>query len=243
MDRLHHGPSVVRKPCTRCGPGIGFYFVPRSPLNVTQMPAKANSGRSSFSANHTTSFLLVSGFGSGAYSAKLLAGTRERFSGFSQPRQCGDDVLRMLVTGGPVKGAWDAKWPPYHGTVWKLITGSSLTPGSSQIRRNGFRKPVAWPNKLTRPGNCRTGRTRHMGGKTPHRMGTSPARTLIDATFPALHPKQKSRWSRALEFAAMTKVTPDDLPKLFKNYSGIAGCARFAAKQKPKKNMYRDDWA
>ena len=44
---------------------------------------------------------LVSGFGSGAYSAKLLAGAKQRFSGFSQPRQCGDDVLRMLVTGGP----------------------------------------------------------------------------------------------------------------------------------------------
>jgi len=35
---------------------------------------------------------------SGAYSAKLLAGTKQRFSGLSQPRQCGDDVLRMLVT-------------------------------------------------------------------------------------------------------------------------------------------------
>jgi hypothetical protein len=53
------------------------------------------------SANQTTSFFFVSGFGSGAYSAKLLAGTRQRFSGLSQPRQCGDDVLRMLVTGGP----------------------------------------------------------------------------------------------------------------------------------------------
>jgi hypothetical protein len=30
-----------------------------------------------------------------------LTGTRRRLSGFSQPRQCGDDVLRMLVTGGP----------------------------------------------------------------------------------------------------------------------------------------------
>jgi hypothetical protein len=30
---------------------------------------------------------LVSGFGSGAYSAKLLAGTKQRFSGLSQPRQ------------------------------------------------------------------------------------------------------------------------------------------------------------
>ena len=70
-------------------------------IERVQMPAKANSGRSSLSANQTTSFFLVSGFGSGAYSAKLLAGTKQRFSGLSQPRQCGDDVLRMLVTGGP----------------------------------------------------------------------------------------------------------------------------------------------
>src|SRR3954453_1995560 len=80
---------------------MGFDLVPRSPLNSVQMPANANSGRSSLSANHSTSFFFVSGFGSGAYSAKLLAGTKHRFSGLSQPRQCGDDVLRMLVTGGP----------------------------------------------------------------------------------------------------------------------------------------------
>jgi hypothetical protein len=36
-----------------------------------------------------------------ADSAKLLAGTKHRFSGFSQPRQCGEEVLRMLVTGAP----------------------------------------------------------------------------------------------------------------------------------------------
>jgi hypothetical protein len=65
------------------------------------MPANANSGRSWLRANQTTSFFFVSGFGSGAYSAKLFAGTRQRFSGFSQPRQCGDDVFLMLVTGGP----------------------------------------------------------------------------------------------------------------------------------------------
>src|SRR6185369_12922081 len=81
--------------------GIGFDFVPRSPLNSVQMPPKQVSGLSSLSANQTTSFFLVSGFGSGAYSAKLLNGTRHRFSGLSQPRQCGDEVLRMLVTGGP----------------------------------------------------------------------------------------------------------------------------------------------
>jgi hypothetical protein len=75
------------------------------------------------------------------------------------------------------------------------------------------------------------------------RKGASPARTLIDATFPALDPKRKSRWSRALEFAALTKVTPNDLPKLFRNYSGIAGCACLATERKPKKNRHRNDWA
>src|ERR1700736_3897084 len=93
--------AVVRKPYTRWGPGIGFDFVPRSPLNSVQIPAKANRGRSSFKANHTTSFLPVSGLGSGAYSAKLLAGSRQRPSGFSQPRQCDDLVLRRFVTGKP----------------------------------------------------------------------------------------------------------------------------------------------
>ena len=37
----------------------------------------------------------------GAYSAKLLNGTKLRFYGFSQPRQCGELVLRMLVIGTP----------------------------------------------------------------------------------------------------------------------------------------------
>jgi hypothetical protein len=77
----------------------------------------------------------------------------------------------------------------------------------------------------------------------PRRKGTSPVRTLIDATFPALDSKQKSRWSRALEFAALTKTTPENLPELFKNHSGIAGCARLATERKPKKNIDRDDWA
>jgi hypothetical protein len=78
---------------------------------------------------------------------------------------------------------------------------------------------------------------------TTRRKGTNPVRTLIDATFPALDPKAKSQWSRALEFAALAKVSPDDLPGLFKSSAGIAGCARLAAKRKPKKQRYRDDWA
>src|SRR4029077_5470688 len=56
---------------------------------------------SSFKANQTTSFFFVCGLGSGAYSAKLFAATRHRFSGLSHMRQWGEDVLRMLVTGGP----------------------------------------------------------------------------------------------------------------------------------------------
>ena len=39
------------------------------------------------------------------YSAKLFAGTRQRFSGFSQARQCGEEVLRIFVTGKlPARG-------------------------------------------------------------------------------------------------------------------------------------------
>jgi hypothetical protein len=79
--------------------------------------------------------------------------------------------------------------------------------------------------------------------KTTRMKSTTAVRTLIDATFPTLDAKQKSRWSRALEFAALTKTTPDDVPKLFKNSSGIAGCARLAAQRKPRKNIDRDDWA
>ena len=75
---------------------------------------------------------------------------------------------------------------------------------------------------------------------TPRRNNTSPFRTLIDATLPALDSKRKSRWSRALEFAEMAKVNPDDLPKLFKKYLGIAGCARLATQQNPKKK--RNAW-
>src|SRR3984893_2580798 len=93
--------AFVRKPSARCGPGIGFDLVPRSPLNSVQMPPNAASGRSSLSANQTTSFFSVPGFGSGAYSPKLLNGTKHRFSGLSQARQCGEDVFLMFVTGYP----------------------------------------------------------------------------------------------------------------------------------------------
>jgi hypothetical protein len=71
--------------------------------------------------------------------------------------------------------------------------------------------------------------------KIPRRKRTNTIRILIDASFPTLDSKRKSRWSRALEFAALTKTTPEDLPKLFKTSSGITGCARLATDRKPKR--------
>jgi hypothetical protein len=48
---------------------------------------------------------------------QLFAGIRQRFSGFSQPRQCGDEALRMLVTGGPpVRGGGGI------GSVVEIVT-------------------------------------------------------------------------------------------------------------------------
>ena len=91
--------------------------MPRSPLNVGPDARKAVSGRSLIQREPNHVLFLVSGFGSGAYSAKLLAGTRHRFSGFSQPRQCGDDVLRMLVTGGPPVRRSDTDVRLHHACI------------------------------------------------------------------------------------------------------------------------------
>src|SRR4051795_5597304 len=72
---------------------MGFDLVPRTPFHSVQMPAKATSGRFSSMANHFgVLFGLVS-----AYSQKDVNGTRQRLSGASHRRQCGDLVLRMFV--------------------------------------------------------------------------------------------------------------------------------------------------
>jgi hypothetical protein len=48
-------------------------------------------------------------------------GTRQRFSGFSRPRQCSEAVLRMLVTGGPpVRGG--------GGMLQRIRTSSRSAP-------------------------------------------------------------------------------------------------------------------
>src|SRR5438874_13352746 len=72
---------------------MGFALVPRTPIHSVQIPANATTGRVSSRANHFGVFFgLVS-----AYSQKDVNGTRQRLSGVSHRRQCGELVLRMLV--------------------------------------------------------------------------------------------------------------------------------------------------
>ena len=68
-------------------------------VQLVQMPANAASGRLSSRANQTGTFLPS---GPVSYSEKDVNGTRQRFAGPSQRRQCGDAVLRTLVTPGSV---------------------------------------------------------------------------------------------------------------------------------------------
>ena len=93
--------SVVKNPNSSCSPSTGALFGPRTPRHLVQRPAKANSGRSSLSANHVG---VLRDFVS-AYSQNDVAGTRQRFLAESHPCQCGLATLRMLVTG----------WPPNCG--------------------------------------------------------------------------------------------------------------------------------
>jgi hypothetical protein len=117
MDRLHHGVRRGRqeavnmvRPRHRLALGAAITVEGRPDCRRSRSTVGRRRART-----RPRSFFLVSGFGSGAYSANELNGTRQRFSGFSQLRQCGEEVLRMLVTGGPpVRGGGgmpSASWP------------------------------------------------------------------------------------------------------------------------------------
>jgi hypothetical protein len=95
MDRLDDCVGRSRKEAVdevRAGDWLGL----RAAVAFELGPYACKGGQGAFVGQRepTTSFFPVSGFGAGAYSAKLLSGT-------SRPRQCGDAVLRILVTGGP----------------------------------------------------------------------------------------------------------------------------------------------
>lgn len=75
------------------------------------------------------------------------------------------------------------------------------------------------------------------------RKDTTAFRALIEQTCPEAEPKQKSRWSRALDWALYNGVIPDRLVLFLFQNGGVAGCARKMAERKPKHKFKRDDWA
>src|SRR5690606_27226174 len=76
-------------------------FSLRTEVHSVRMPAKNPKGRSGPRANQTG--WLRGAPGRWSISEKLLKGTRQRCSTPSQRRQCGEEVLRMLVTPGSVR--------------------------------------------------------------------------------------------------------------------------------------------
>ena len=57
------------------------------------------------------------------------------------------------------------------------------------------------------------------------RGDTSPIRILIDCTAHKADRKQRSRWSRCLEFAVSKNIAAGELKSFLRANGGIAGCA------------------
>ncbi|WP_338821867.1 hypothetical protein WDM22_33025 [Bradyrhizobium septentrionale] len=74
---------------------------------------------------------------------------------------------------------------------------------------------------------------------TPVRQGWHPLRIIIEATCIQPDIRMRSRWTRALEFAAASKIDPDELPRFFQANGGIAGTADMASKTRPKRTSPR----
>jgi hypothetical protein len=75
----------------------------------------------------------------------------------------------------------------------------------------------------------------------PRTSRSSPIRILIEATRAEADPKQKSRWTRALQYADRRDVPIADIKSFIRSRQGIAGCARLAAKRYPRRRP-RNDW-
>jgi hypothetical protein len=96
-------------------------------LELGQIPAKAKSGRVSLRANQTTSFFFATRFGSGEYSEKLLAGTRDRF-----PASPSGGIANLAR---PITNAVLTFNRPQTGTV--QIVGARRPRRASQVSQGG----------------------------------------------------------------------------------------------------------
>lgn len=67
------------------------------------------------------------------------------------------------------------------------------------------------------------------------RKATHPIRVIIETTSDESDNRVKSRWCRALEYAHHHETPPTRLRKFFRRNGGIAGCARCAAEELPKR--------
>jgi hypothetical protein len=74
------------------------------------------------------------------------------------------------------------------------------------------------------------------------RKGTSPIRTLIEAAIPTADSKQKSRWVRALQYAAFENIPTNRLENFIQAHGGLAGCARWSARVDRKPRRPEGDW-
>jgi hypothetical protein len=70
----------------------------------------------------------------------------------------------------------------------------------------------------------------------------SPIRVLIEATLPDANFKQKSRWVRALEYAAHEGVPAKCLGNFIRSLGGLAGCASLSARATRKRRRPGGDW-
>ena len=120
----------------------GLDLVLRSPLNSVQMPAKASSARSSLSANHTTSFFFVPAFGSGADSAKLLAGTKASVLRLEPSAPMRRRRVADVGDRRPAGARWWRHAPPHHAQLALGTCGAD--DGSKVVREDaGQRRQVA----------------------------------------------------------------------------------------------------
>jgi hypothetical protein len=88
----------------------------------------------------------------------------------------------------------------------------------------------------------RSGRTLARELNIVRRKGMSPIRVLIESALPTADLKQKSRWTRALEYAANEEVPPKKLRKFIHAHGGLAGCARLSAQVTRKRRRPGGDW-